>query len=218
MTMLRALAIAAGLLGIATAATPVWAQTTPDRTPDGTFYETTENMRLMLRGKPRRLAQSALLGTAKVGTAFCPTALVRAVSASAQYCTLNALGEDDISLVTGQGTFDAKLTVVVQESATSIDSPEFVIGNLRASGKMDFAPAILNGRAYGTITGRVHTTGSDGEPVRFFGVFRLPVAACAPEGSYLTYDGAGNITGCVPVAPNEYAIGFPTVRFEVWDQ
>lgn len=215
-TAMRALVTIAALLGAVTLTSPVSAQVTPTPTPDGTFYEVTENMRMIARRKPHRVAQAALVGTARVGSAFCPTTLVRAVSATASRCLLNAIGEDDISLLTGQGTFDAKLTIVVQEQGT-IDAPETVVGKLRASGTMDFSPAFLQGLAYGTITGRVHVVGSDDPGTRFFGVFRLPVAGCTPEGSYLFYDGT-TIIGCVAVAPNEYSIGFPTVRFEVWDQ
>src|SRR5207248_6717756 len=131
-----------------------------------------------------RLAQSALMGTAQIGTPFCPTDLVRAYSAAATFCTLNALGEDDVSLVTGLGTFDAKLTIVVQGD-NPVDAPEYVIGKIRTSGAMNFAPAIvgvpMNGTnvtlPYGTIAGRVHLIGSDDPPTKFIGVFRLPFLA-----------------------------------------
>jgi hypothetical protein len=223
------IALFAGLLGIVAAATPVWAQA-----PQASFYEVTENMRLTARGKPRRLAQSALVGTADIGTPFCPTALVRAVSATATTCMLNALGEDDISLVTGLGTFDAKLTIVVQGD-NPVDPPEFVITKIRASGMMNFAPAILNGLPYGTITGRSHIVGSDDTPTPFTGVFRLPFlaspatrAALCPvtpnpnqnmpqDLAYVASGPTGALNGsCLDIQMNELSLGFPAVRFDLW--
>ena len=221
---IRTVAVAAALLGFAAGATPVAAQgllpapstLVPNRAPDATFYETTENMRVMGKGKPRRVAESALLGFARIDTPFCPGAEARLAVASATQCTLNALGEDDISLTTALGTFDAKLTIVVQEPG-SVDSPETVIGKRRAGGKMDFSPAILNGIPYGTITGRVRTAGQDEEnPPRFVGIFRLPFA-CAQGYCYLGLSG-GNLAAPVALEPNEFAIGFPAVRFDVWFQ
>jgi hypothetical protein len=226
---IRNIALFAGLLGIVAAATPVWAQA-----PQASFYEVTENMRLTAKGKPRRVAQSALVGSAQIGTPFCPTALVRAVSATAMACTLNALGEDDISLVTGLGTFDAKLTIVVQGD-NPVDPPEFVITKIRASGMMNFAPAILDGLPYGTITGRSHIVGSDDTPTPFTGVFRLPFLASpeiraalspatptpnpnmAQDLVYVASGSTGGLNGsCLDIQMNEMSLGFPTVRFDLW--
>jgi hypothetical protein len=231
---LRTIASAAALLGIAASATPVWAQSPPTGPAQASFYEVTENMRLTARGKPRRIAQSALMGTAQVGTPFCPANLVRAVSPTAQLCTLNALGEDDVNLTTGMGTFDAKLTIVVQGD-NPVDPPEFVIAKLRASGVMNFAPAILNGLPYGTITGRVHMIGSDDPPSRFMGVFRLPfLASPAVRGAlcpvtpnpnpnmpqdfaYVASGSTGALNGsCLDIQMNELSLGWPTVRFDLW--
>jgi hypothetical protein len=207
-------AVTAALVGAAAVATPVAAQTFPNRPPDATFYETTENMRVIGKGKPRRVAHSALLGFAAVDTPFCPGAEARAAVASATQCTLNALGEDDINLVTATGSFDAKLTIVVQEPG-SVDSPETVVAKRRASGRMDFTPAILNGIPYGTITGRVRRVGEDEDnPPRFVGLFRLPFA-CGTGHCFLGL-ADGTLGAPVPVESNEYAIGFPAVRFDLW--
>jgi hypothetical protein len=236
-TRLRTIALCA-LLGVVTAAAPVAAQLPPPppqaASAQASFYEVTENMRLVSRGRPRRLAQAALVGTAQVGTPFCPTTLVRAVSLTAQLCTLNALGEDDISLVTGLGSFDAKLTVVVQGD-NPVDPPEFVIAKLRTSGQMNFAPAILNGLPYGTITGRAHMVGSDDPPARFVGVFRLPFLATpdlrqqlcpntpAPNPNmpqdlaYVDGGSTGALNGsCLNIQMSELSLAMPTVRFDIW--
>lgn len=224
MTPIRTLALTAALLGIVASAAPVFAQTIPplptfpNRPPDATFYETPENMRVIGKGRPRRVAQSALIGFANPGNAFCPAAEVTAAVGSAKPCTLNALGEDDISLVTGLGTFDAKLTIVVQEPGGAVDSPEAVIGRRRASGRMDFVPAIFHQIPYGTITGRVRTPGADEEnPPRFVGVFRLPFGCSATTACYLGLaNGTLDLLNPVAVNANEYAIGFPAVRFDLW--
>ena len=241
---IRNCAVFAVLLVVATA-TPVSAQlpslpslpTPPPSLSAGahaTFYEVTENMRLIARKKPRRVAQAALVGTAQIGTPFCPTALVRQVSATAQSCMLNANGEDDINLLTGLGSFDAKLTIVVQGD-NPVDPPEYVIAKLRASGQMNFAPAVLNGLPYGTITGRTHIIGSDDPPARFVGVFRLPflgtpetrAVLCpltpsanplmAQDLAYVDSGSSGALTGmCLNIKPNELSLGFPAVRFDIW--
>jgi hypothetical protein len=231
----RTIAMAA-VLGLAVTTAPVAAQAPApaSSTAQATFYEVTENMRMIARGKPRRVAQAALVGTAQIGTPFCPTALVRGVSATAQYCTLNALGEDTINLTTGLGSFDAKLTVVVQGD-NPIDPPEFVIAKLRATGKMNFAPAILHGLPYGTITGRVFLHGADGPPRHFTGVFRLPFLASPATRSalcpatpnpnadlpqdfaYIDSGSNGALNGiCLDIRQDELTLGFPVVRFDLW--
>jgi hypothetical protein len=232
---LRTLATTA-VLGLVTTSTAVWAQTPipAASSAQATFYEVTENMRWIARGEPRRVARAALVGTAQVGTPLCPTALVRAVSAAAQYCTLNALGEDDINLTTGVGSFDAKLTVVVQGD-NPVDPPEYVVARLRASGKMDFGPAILHGLPYGTITGRVFPQSSNDPPRSFAGVFRLPFlastatrAALCPatldpnpglpqDFAYVDSASSGALNGtCLDIRQDELSLGFPAVRFDLW--
>jgi hypothetical protein len=232
---LRRLAMYAALLGAVTTAIPAWAQTVAPGT-QATFYEVTENMRLTASRKPHRLATSALAGAAQVGTPFCQTALVRAVSDTAPSCLLTALGEDDVSLVTGLGTFDAKIAVVVQGD-NPVDPPEFVIAKLRVSGNMNFTPAILNGLPYGTVTGRSFVAGADDAGSRFIGVFRLPFLA-SPEIrgalcpntpkpnrhlpqdlAYIDTTQTGQLTGsCIDVRPEELSLGFPAVRFDIWFQ
>ena len=235
MTTLRRLAFSAAMLTVAASATPVLAQgTPPSGPPHASFYEVTENMRLIARGKPRRVAESALVGTAQIGTPLCPTALVRSVSATAMSCTLNALGDDDISLTTGAGTFDAKLTVVVQGD-NPVDAPEFVIARLRGRGVMNFAPAMLHGVPYGTITGWTQMVGAHDRARRFVGVFRLPFLASpatrsalcpltpnpnpslASDLAYVDVDPTGALNGrCVDIQPEELSLGLPVVRFDVW--
>ena len=212
----KTMALCAALLGLLAAAAPGSAQTIPAREPDATFYETTENTRNISKGKPRRVAQSALIGVADFDTPFCPRNLVLALGMGPVPCTLNALGADDISLKTGQGTFAASMTIVTNELG-SVDSPEVLVGKLAVSGQMDFAPAILNGIPYGTITGKV----LERHGARFFGVFRLPFACGPASFCYLALDttnGAIRVDQVVPLQANEFAIGFPAVRFDIWFQ
>jgi len=246
--MLRRFVTSAALFGAVVTATPAFAQLLPPPPPpasataQASFYELTENMRLVSRGKPRRVAQSALIGTAAIGTPMCPTTLVRAVSATATFCTLNAIGEDDISLTTGLGPFDAKLTIVVQGD-NPVDPPEFVIAKMRVAGQMNFAPALLNGLPYGTVSGRLHMIGSDEEPTRFVGVFRLPFAASpatraalcpltpnpnpnpvpvpgqTQDLAYVDSGSTGALNGiCLDIKNAEISIGAAAVRFDLWFQ
>src|SRR4030095_16886952 len=112
------------------------------------------------------------------------------------------------------------------------------MGKLRASGQMNFAPAILAGLPYGTITGRVIRVGDDETPpARFVGVFRPPslasaatrAALCpatpspnptmAQDLAYVDSGSTGTLNGvCLNIMPNELSLGFPAVRFDIWFQ
>jgi len=165
------------------------------------LYELTENLNLKaLRGSQRK-ATSQLLGVALVGTPLCPTALAQ----GALVCTINATGSDNISLTTGLGNFGGTFTVVAQFD-NPVDSPELVIGRGHFSGKMDFSPAISGTAPIGSVLGEVGLNGS--RPVTFSGVFRLPMGTAATA----FYLGAN---GWTPVLPNEQALGYPTVKFEI---
>ena len=173
----------------------------PMPTSGAVLYELTENLNLKaLRGGQRK-ATSQLLGTALAGTPLCPTALAQGAPA----CTINATGSDNISLTTGLGNFGGTFTVVAQFD-NPVDSPELVIGRGHFSGKMDFSPAISGTAPLGTVLGEVGLNGS--RPVTFSGVFRLPMGTAAAA----FYLGAN---GWTPVLPNEQALGYPTVKFEI---
>src|SRR5260370_17924405 len=165
------------------------------------LYEVNENVNVRaLRGGQRK-ATSQLLGVALVGTPLCPTALAQ----GAPSCTINATGSDNISLTTGLGNFGGTFTVVAQFD-NPVDSPELVIGRGHFSGKMDFSPAILGNLPLGTVVGEVGLNGS--RPVPFTGVFRLPMGTPATA-FYLCAN------GWCTVLPNQHALGYPTVKFEI---
>jgi hypothetical protein len=188
------------------------------------LYETTENLSMKALERGRRKATSELLGFAQRGSPLCPETLVAAVEPRATYCTLNATGSDSISLLTGRGNFGGDVEVVVQEIVDETtqqitpDSPEVVMARGRFTGKMDFSPAIVgvpdgNGGTLklplGTVKGHLSLDGF-AKRVPFTGVFRLPfVPAAGAPPMYLLDDGV------VSVLPNEMAIGYPTVRFEI---
>jgi len=182
---------------------------------DATLYELTENMKLVGKDSPRRRATSELMGTANVGNPLCPAALVAMVSPGATTCTINATGSDNISLVTGLGKFGGTFTVVVQGD-NPVDSPEFVVAKGKFTGKMDFSPAILHQTPYGTVVGTL--TPNDGDrKVHFTGIFFLPFAFPGDPSAtayYLDFNPA-NPYGVIPVADNQRALGYATVKFEI---
>jgi len=171
---------------------------------DATLYELTENMKLVGKDSPRRRATSELMGTANAGTPLCP------MPVGAPPCTINATGSDNISLVTGLGKFGGTFTVVVQGD-NLVDSPEFVIAKGKFSGKMDFSPAVLVNVPLGTVVGKMVLAGGGGT-VPFTGTFRLPFVFGDSPPLYLIDPAAFTV---VPVEANEYALGYPTVRFEI---
>ena len=171
---------------------------------DATLYELTENMKLVGKDSPRRRATSELMGTANAGTPLCP------MPVGAPPCTINATGSDNISLVTGLGKFGGTFTVVVQGD-NLVDSPEFVIAKGKFSGKMDFSPAVLVNVPLGTVVGKMVLAGGGGT-VPFTGTFRLPFVFGDSPPLYLIDPATFTV---VPVEANEYALGYPTVRFEI---
>jgi len=113
--------------------------------------------------------------------------------------------------------------VVVQEvdpvtkavtKTTTPDSPETVIAHGRFSGKIDFSPAILHQIPLGTVDGRLSLDGWT-KDVPFTGVFRLPFLLPSLAGDMPLYLLDLATFAVVPVAQNEMAIGYPTVRFEI---
>ena len=187
---------------------------TPALAADATLYELTENMKLVGGKVLHRNATSELMGTANLGTPLCP-AWVAAVSPGTTRCTINATGSDNISLVTGRGDFSGTYTVVIQGD-NQTDSPEYVVAKGKFRGKMDFSPAILGGMPYGTVVGTLDPDGGGrGDRARFTGMFFLPFTLPPdfdPSGTpcYLDFT-----YGVVPVADNQKALGYPTVKFEI---
>jgi len=174
----------------------------PTLAADATLYELTENMKLAGKQVPHRRATSELMGTAKAGTPLCPLPVD---------CTINATGSDNISLATGLGNFGGTFTVVVQDGM-SVDSPEYVVANGKFKGKMDFSPAILGGVPYGTVVGKMVLDGVRGH-VPFTGTFFLPFTF--PGDSSGTEYYLDFTYGAVPVADNQRALGYATVKFEI---
>jgi hypothetical protein len=163
------------------------------------LYELTENLNLRALKLGQRMATSHLMGVAKGGTPLCPESL------GVAYCTINATGSDNINVQTGLGNFGGTFTVVAQGD-NPIDSPEAVLARGHFSGKMDFSPALVNGIPLGTVTGEVGLNGS--RPVPFNGTFRLPVG-------YPGYAWYLCEAGWSEVLPNEQALGYPAVKFEI---
>ena len=174
--------------------------------PDATLHELTENMKVVGKHVAHRRATSELMGTAKAGTPLCPLPMD---------CTINATGSDNISMVTGLGNFSGTFTVVVQDGV-SVDSPEYVVAKGKFSGKMDFSPALVGPvelrLPYGTVVGKMVLAGGGGT-VPFTGTFFLPFTFPGdPSGTeyYLDFT-----YGAVPVADNQRALGYATVKFEI---
>jgi hypothetical protein len=179
---------------------------------DAVLYELNENLSLRaLRGGHRK-ATSQLLGFARVGSPLCPEAL----AGGRDFCTINATGSDNISLLTGLGRFGGFFTVVGQGD-NPVDSPELVLARGRFSGHMDFSLALLNNPPVplGTVRGEMALQGGPKQP--FTGVFRLPFVV--PMGGGFTpplYLLDPRTFATQPVdATTEFAIGYPTVRFEI---
>jgi hypothetical protein len=203
---------------------------------DAQLYELTENMRLVNEDFVHRTATSQLMGSARHGTALCPDDLLQqlvakgVIAAVPDTCAVNATGSDDISLVTGTGSFTGRYTIVVQGD-NPVDGPELVVGRGTFSGAMDFSPAILNKVPLGHVVGKLKADGRD-DGVPFTGTFRLPfvlpvcsdgqpaaTGTCNPP-AVLTENVTpplylGDDFAPILVQPEELSLGEPTVRFEI---
>jgi hypothetical protein len=181
---------------------------------DAQLYEVTENMRLLSGKVVKRAATSQLGGWAKVGTPLCPAELIdqlvalKLIAVTPEKCSVNATGNDRISLATGKGPFSGSYTVVIQGD-NPVDGAEFVVSKGTFKGQMDFSPAILASVPYGTVDGTLRPDG--GHSVPFSGTFRLPFEAYGVV--WYLVDPA--TFGIAPVDANEYSLGEPTVRFEI---
>jgi hypothetical protein len=146
---------------------------------DVTLYEVTENMKLtkQRRMNQHRVATSALLGFADLGSPLCPPELVISVKPEANRCAVNAVGNDDVSLKNGKGPLFGSFTVVINEPG-SVDSPEFVVMRGHFDGKIDFSPA-FSGAGFGTAQGRMTISGVRGR-FPFTGIFRQPFIGTDP--------------------------------------
>ena len=211
---------------------------------DATLYELTENMKVAkFRNGSYRSATSQLSGWANIGTPLCPKPLVSLLSPGARRCAINATGHDNINIATGLGGFWGTYTVVVQGD-NAVDGPELVVLNGTFRGEMNFAPALIKGIPYGTVTGVLKGPRGEGS-VPFTGVFRLPFAGnyAGPEtggatlrqlfcpltpdanpitpflgGHDITYLGtSGPVPSgeCVDAVATELSLGEPTVRFDI---
>jgi hypothetical protein len=183
---------------------------------DAKVYELTENMKLIAKGKTeRRAATSEIMGFVQPGTALCPDFLAQPVPGRGTVCTINVTGTDSINVVTGLGGLRGRYTVVVQgDNAT--DSPEFVVSRGNFRGKMDFSPALVHGQPFGTVVG-TFAPDTGGSKVEFTGTFFLPFTLPGDPSwtvYYLDFNPA-NPFGVVPVADNEKALGYATVKFEI---
>jgi hypothetical protein len=170
-----------GVLSAAVVGTPVLAGA-----GSATFYELTENMKVIQKNQKhnpvgRRIATSALTGVAQMGTPLCAHPDLASGPAG---CTVNALGSDNISFESGLGTLSGNFATVIQGD-NPVDGPELIVLRGDFRGQMDFSPAILHQIPYGTVVGKVRPEW--GRATEFTGTFRLPFA--------------GNVETQVEVAP-----------------
>ena len=212
---------------------------------DTTLYELTENMKLKGGKIKHRQATSAIMGFANVNTPPCPKELVDKVSPGATFCTINAIGSDNVNEKTGLGSLRGRYTVVVQGD-NPFDGPELVVSKGEFKGKIDFSPVFTTGAPYGTVSGTL--TPDDGhEKFHYTGVFRQPFLGSVvephsgktlrqlfcpgsspnpnfgPGGPDLAYiDTVAVAPGvvvpngnCINILPNELSLGTPTVRLDI---
>ena len=182
---------------------------------DATVYEATENLTYVgeviatIPGfgdlRRYRVATSQLFGVARRGSPLCP-------GSTGPDCSLNMTGSDKVDLLTGLGSVTGTFTSVVQLPFDNpVDSPEFVVMKGKFAGKIDFTP-IFVGLPFGTVTAKLVINGGGKFP--FTGIFRQPVDG----GVYYTGNGVPPLdpsTDLTPVRANEFALSYPTVRFEI---
>ena len=234
----------------------VWAQTSTPAgfTPTAQMYELTETARLIAKGAATsEMSTSAMMGFAQVGSPLCPsTSPALAVAPGSAVtgtddlrysgqavCVVTLTGSDTVDLWTGLGPIQGSFKVVAPDPANprAVDAPELVVMKGSFTGTMDFAPALLSGLPYGTVTGQLTVDG--GGTVQYTGVFDMPFAAATdptyanpcngifPTGGgecYLTYALTAlnppvvQVTGVEPVTAAQKSLAYPMARFDIYFQ
>jgi hypothetical protein len=174
-----------------------------------------------------RRATSQLQGVATLGTTLCP--VPAAVTVRSKECTVIATGTDDVTLVfdlaSGQlvpssGAVWGTYAVVVQLD-NNVDSPELPVQTGTFLGTITFQPPLpLGFISDGTLT----IDGVSGS-IPFNAVFRQPFKN-GPNGPVALSRSAASSRSAAAfymlddgklqkVQPDERAVGWPTVRFEI---
>lgn len=191
--------------------------------PNAVLYEVTENLRLGLLKVDERFAAAVLSGTVAAGTSVCPADLAQFLGTD--HCVLTAMATDKVDTKTGVGPVVGTFRVVIQGD-NPVDGAELVILRGTLQGSMNLAMALLGKDGIpdsgdelplGTLEqGRWTAQGVPGGPLQgvkasgtLTGTFRLPFVIGSSPPLYL------GDAGPVPVAPNEYSLGVPTVKLEI---
>jgi hypothetical protein len=203
-------------------------------TADATLYDVTQVMKVVGTKAPRRLADGALAGTAKLGSPLCPRKLAGDLPPGATECWITATGSDRIDLATGKGAVEAVI-VPVTTGDNPFAAPQLGLERMVVSGKIDFSAA-LHGAPFGTVEGRV-----DGRHT-FTGVFLQPFLGSvvdattgqtlrhlfcplspAPNESlggadyaWMEVDAQGPTGRCIDIQPTQMSLGYPTLRFDLF--
>jgi len=182
-----------------------------------------------------RHAVSQLQGVAMLGSLLCP--IPQEVTVGTNDCTVIATGTDDVKLVidpaTGQviptsGAVSGTYAVVVQLD-NSVDSPEMPVQTGTFSGVINFRPPL----PLGFVSGGTFTIDGVQGSIPFKAVFRQPFRQTEKAG-VVTQRGRNMASSKADsnarsdrafylldngdlqeVRPDERAVGWPTVRFEI---
>ena len=177
------------------------------------LYEVVESAMAQLKKKSGvRSATAVLSGTVSGSSPICPPPLEPP-------CTVLAVASNVINLRTGIGPVSGTFQVLVQLD-NPVDGPEEKVIEGTLEGSIDLSPTLAD-TPLGFIRAKWTARGVKGGPVERFkargkltGTFLLPFEfqfpnTDRPVPSYLV---DGNI---VPVLPDEYSLGVPTVRLDL---
>ena len=222
------LSVSAALVATTTIAT---AQGVPVPADNQAFlYEMSEDAVLLNNeGQLIRHATSQLQGVAALGSPLCP--IPQFVTVRGDECTVIATGIDDVHLVVDpssgglvptSGALRGTYAVLVQLD-NAIDSPEFPVQTGTFSGVITFEPPL----PLGFVSGGTFTIDGAADRLPFKAVFRQPFTKSATghvgktvsrsdpsarrAAAYYLLDN-GRLE---KVRPDERAVGWPTVRFEI---
>ena len=194
---------------------------------DARVYELTENVRMVIRGsRTVRYASSQLMGFVNVGTPLCPRRLAEGKSS----CIVQGTGWVSVDVAGGVGKLHGDFTVVTQGD-NPVDGPEAVALKGTFEGVMDLSGPLREGKPYGAVTGQFRLGSRATDKVSFSGTFRLPFLLFVDPSTGASCDPAAQAPclqvtskpvyldlatgGIVEVGSDEYALGLPTVRFDL---
>jgi Bacterial Ig-like domain (group 3) len=185
-------------------------------TPNAVLYEVSETIAADFHNNGLQFHDDSatLAGWVTPGTPLCPMEVAQALNTAGR-CFLSVFGVGQADDATGIGPVQGKFSVTMHDDIAAA-TPEIVILKGTLQGMLDLSPA-FHGTPVGSIVGTYQAQGVPNGPAQnvkidhgiFSGIVRLPFF----HGNHAYY--VMDDRSLQGVTAEEFAVGFPSVRFEL---